>query len=177
MRTCPSRHAARGALVAACAAIALAGCATESRDYPGVTHDALWTAALDAANHPQYDDWIVAENGVFADEGTDRIEIHRELKRDRARDGGALRREGEEWALSVRLEVTDRIPKVLVASRSGFRSHGFLRQADHFFAEIDARLAQRGTGTAAPSQPAVPANAGSLEAPSALEASQVESPK
>ncbi len=157
------------------AMLGLVGCSASSRDYPGVSKDALWTAALDAANHPHYDDWFVAENGVFVDAESSRIEIHRELKRDRARDGGALKRESEEWSLSVRLDMEDRIPKVLIDSRSAIGPRGFLKQADHFFGEIDERLAQRVPGAPERSVDA-PAEGGGLQAPTAREPSQMATP-
>ncbi|MSR28774.1 MAG: hypothetical protein EXS03_04255 [Phycisphaerales bacterium] len=166
MQTFWSRRVGRSfvALAVSCASFAVVGCASATRDYPGVTRDALWAAAVGAANHPQYTDWFVAENGVFVDEAELRIEIHRELKRDHAPPGAALRRESETWSLSVRLDMDDRIPKVCVDSRAGIKSRGFKRQADHFFSEIDSRLAQVSPKDAGATVPAAEAP-GPLQAP------------
>lgn len=130
--------------VAFCAAIALSmtGCSTMSRDYPGVGRDALWNAAVGAARHPSYSDWVVAQNGVFVDEAQGRIEVFRELKRDFAPPGAGLERQSETWTFSVRVDMTDTVPKVLLDSRSGLRTPAFRRQGDHFFEQIDSRLAQ-----------------------------------
>ncbi len=114
-----------------------------SRDYPGVAPDALWKAAVGAAESPRYTDWMVTENGVFVDEPGKRIEIYRELTRDHAPLGAALQRQSEIWTFSVRVQTDDRIPKVVIDTRSTLRSRGFWKQTDHFFGEIDSRLAQR----------------------------------
>ncbi|MSR69494.1 MAG: hypothetical protein EXS17_04030 [Phycisphaerales bacterium] len=145
------------------------GCTTTSRDYPGVAADALWKAAVGAAQHPRYTDWMVTENGVFVDEPAGRIEVYRELKRDHAPPGAALQRQSEIWTLSIRVETHDRLPKVVIDTRSTLRSPGFWKQTDHFFTEIDSRLAQSTSAAAATSEqaPAAHPNANGLEAPSA----------
>ena len=167
-----------GVIVALICAMVTTGCSTTSRDYPGVSHDALWQATLDAARHPQYNDWFVCENGVFVDESQGRIEIYRELKRDHAPPGAALERQHENWTFSVRIESDDRVPKVSMHARSGLVSPNFWSQCDHFFGEIDARLAQRARGDAggdgagtAPTAllPPADANSNGLESPSATE--------
>lgn len=173
MQTSRSKGATRmtgGLLAAATLSAALVGCGTVSRDYPGVSREALWGAAVGAAEHPEYSDWVVADNGVFIDETDGRIEIFRELKRDHARNGGGLKREAEKWVLSVNVETSDRIPKVRVESRNSLRAKGFLAQADHYFAEIDQRLAH--SNLAAPAvaaTPAVTASPNGLELPTAHE--------
>ncbi len=129
-------------LIACLSTIGVAGCAMATRDYPGVNRDALWNATVGAARQPKYSEWFVAENAVFEDASDGRIEIYRELKRDYAPPGGALRRECETWALSIRVDAEDRVPIVSIDSRSKFPSQNFWKQADHFFGEIDARLAQ-----------------------------------
>ena len=129
--------------VLASAAILLGvGCNTVSRDYPGVSHDELWQAALGAARNPQYSNWFVTENGVFVDAGANRIEIYRQLKRDYAEPGEALRRQSETWTFSVLVEADHRVPKIILNSRAAIRPPNFLTEADHFFGEIDSRLAQ-----------------------------------
>lgn len=172
------RPAARGfwrTIGLACLSVACAvGCSTVSRDYPGVSHDELWQAALGAANNPKYSDWFVTENGVFVDKADNRIEIYRELKRDYAPPGAALRRESETWTFSVLVDTDDRVPKVFLDTRTAVRTPNFWKQADHFFGEIDARLAQLPTDplntmVKIPT-PLIP-NKNALEAPTALDSS------
>ncbi len=165
-------QASRGCrgVLATLALLVAAGCGTTSRVYPGVSREVLWQAALGAARHPQYADWFVAENGVFVDETDGRIEIFRELKRDRAKPGAALKRESETWTLAVTVDTADRIPKVRIESRNTLRAKGFLAQADHYFAEIDTRLAQAGPAAAVePVANASTGAAGRLEGPAAQE--------
>ncbi len=150
--------------------VALIGCTTTSRDYPGVAPDALWKAAVAAAQHPRYSDWMVTENGVFLDEPQRRIEVYRELKRDFAPPGAALQRQSETWTFSIHLETDDRLPKVVIDTRSTLRAPGFWKQTDHFFGEIDARLAQGATAaTSGDDQQPASSGANALESPSALE--------
>ena len=179
MTACKSSHAAHApskavVVVLAFAAMLLAcGCKTVSRDYPGVSHDQLWQAALGAARNPKYSDWFVTENGVFVDEAENRIEIYRELKRDYAPPGAALRRESETWTFSVHVDSEDRVPKVFLDTRTAIRTPNFLAEADHFFGEIDARLAQLptdlNTSDSATTQTKA-SNKNGLEPPAALDA-------
>ncbi len=168
MRTISS-ECLRAVVVSLGCALALMGCTTTSRDYPGVAPDALWKAAVGAAQHPHYTDWMVAENGVFVDEPGGRIEVYRELKRDHAPPGAALQRQSEKWTLSIRVETHDRLPKVVIDTRSTLRSPGFWKQTDHFFAEIDSRLAQSTRSESTASVAGAAASGNALEAPSARE--------
>ncbi len=150
------------------------GCSSASRDYPGVSPDALWQATVGAARNPKYSDWFVAENGVFLDEAEGRVEVYRELKRDYGPPGGALRRENQTWTFSIRVEADDRIPRVLLDTRTKIRTQDFWKQADHFFSEIDARLSQLPSDelTVPGVHPAVGvADPNGLQAPAALESS------
>ncbi len=158
-----------------CAVILLAaGCNTVSRDYPGVSHDQLWQAALGAARNPKYSNWFVMENGVFVDENANRIEIYRELKRDFAEPGEALRRQNETWTFSVLVDADDRVPKIILNSRAAIRPPNFLTEADHFFGEIDSRLAQLPMDSSKPASAITTmqvADPNGLEAPSARDTS------
>jgi len=151
------------------AALCAVGCSTTSRDYPGVSRDDLWQATLLAARNPKYSDWFVTSNGVMVDEADDRIEVYRELKRDHAPPGGALRRESETWTFSIRVDTSDRIPKVSLDTRSKIRTAAFWKQADHLFGEIDARLAQLPSESARAKSLAHPTSHDDLEIPMALE--------
>ncbi len=158
-----------------CAVILLAaGCNTVSRDYPGASHDELWQAALGAARNPKYSNWFVMENGVFVDENANRIEIYRELKRDFAEPGEALRRQNETWTFSVLVDADDRVPKIILNSRAAIRPPNFLTEADHFFGEIDSRLAQLPMDSSKPASAITTmqvADPNGLEAPSARDTS------
>ena len=158
-----------------CAVILLAaGCNTVSRDYPGVSHDELWQAALGAARNPKYSNWFVTENGVFVDADANRIEIYRELKRDYAEPGEALRRQSETWTFSVLVDADDRVPKIVLNSRAAIRPPNFLTEADHFFGEIDSRLAQLPIDLSKPASAITTtqvADPNGLEAPSARDTS------
>ncbi len=158
-----------------CAVILLAaGCNTVSRDYPGASHDELWQAALGAARNPKYSNWFVTENGVFVDANANRIEIYRELKRDYAEPGEALRRQNETWTFSVLVDADDRVPKIVLNSRAAIRPPNFLTEADHFFGEIDSRLAQLPMDSSKPASAITTmqvADPNGLEAPSALDTS------
>jgi hypothetical protein len=158
-----------------CAVILLAaGCNTVSRDYPGVSHDQLWQAALGAARNPKYSNWFVTENGVFVDADANRIEIYRELKRDYAEPGEALRRQNETWTFSVLVDANDRVPKIVLNSRAAIRPPNFLTEADHFFGEIDSRLAQLPIDLSKPASGITTtqvADPNGLEAPSARDTS------
>ncbi len=152
MRTCQSDRTAgawraRGVIRAALcvlALVAVAGCGGTARNYPGVTRDALWAAALGTAERPTgYDDWHVVENGVYADKPSGRIEIYRELKRDYTPAGQKRRRQQETWALSVQLETEEgQVPAIRISQNSTIRHPRFTLEADRFFDEVGLRLAQ-----------------------------------
>jgi hypothetical protein len=113
------------------------------RKYPGVSREALWSAALGTAERPTgYSDWHVVENGVFADEPTGRIEIYREIKRDWTPLGQTRRRQQETWALTVQVEADDRIPALRISQNSTVRHPRFSLEADRYFDEVGLRLAQ-----------------------------------
>lgn len=152
MRTCPSdsahhawrRRTAMRALIGAAIMLAVAGCGGVMRNYPGVSREALWRAALGTAERPTgYSDWHVVENGVYADEPTGRIEIYRELKRDYTPAGQKRRRQQETWALTIQLETEEgQIPSIRFRQNSTIRSPRFTLEADRFFDEVGLRLAQ-----------------------------------
>jgi len=151
----------------------LGGCrlGSVSRAYPGVSEQQLWSATVLAARQPELTDWFVTENGVFLDEATHRIEIHRELKRD-VMNGQAVRRQTEIWSFSVEVDTSDRIPRVIMEPRGRVRGGSFFSQSDQFFRQIDVRLAQHPAmhdGLTPPAAAGDPAQG--LEAPIAHEPS------
>ena len=188
MQTCRSDRTPGSALarvvlrVTLCvvAAVAVAGCGGIVRNYPGVSRDALWAAAVGTAERPTaYDDWHVVENGVYTDKTSGRIEIYRELKRDYTPLGQKRRRQQETWALSVQLETEDgQIPAIRLSQNSTIRHPRFTLEADRFFDEVGLRLAQaspqgvRGAslGDAAPARGVPEAGAEALRVPESREA-------
>ena len=188
MRTCQSDRAhcvswarglVRGALCVA-AIVAIAGCGGIARNYPGVSRDALWAAAVGTAERPTgYDDWHVVENGVYADKPLGRIEIYRELKRDYTPVGQKRRRQQETWALSVQLETEEgQIPSIRISQNSTIRHPRFTLEADRFFDEVGLRLAQASpqgvppvpAGDAAPARGVPESGAEALRVPESREA-------
>jgi hypothetical protein len=188
MRTCPSDGAHRSrwgrasvrALLGAAIVVAMAGCGGVLRNYPGVSREALWRAALGTAERPTgYSDWHVVENGVYADEPAGRIEIYRELKRDYTPVGQKRRRQQETWALTVQLETDDgQVPAIRIRQNSTVRSPRFTLEADRFFDEVGLRLAQAmpqgpsgaPRGSAVPAAGVPEAGAEALSVPDAREA-------
>ncbi|MBM4008550.1 MAG: hypothetical protein FJ285_03055 [Planctomycetes bacterium] len=145
----------------------LGGCrlGSVSRAYPGVSEQQLWSATVLAARQPELTDWFVTENGVFVDEATHQIEIHRELKRD-VMNGQAMRRQTEIWSFSIEVDASDRIPRVIMQPRGRVRGGSFFSQSDQFFRQIDARLAQHPSMHDGLTPPAANVEAtGGLEAP------------
>ena len=128
-----------------CAVILLAaGCNTVSRDYPGVSHDQLWQAALGAARNPKYSNLLFSESCRTT------------------------------WTFSVLVDANDRVPKIVLNSRAAIRPPNFLTEADHFFGEIDSRLAQLPIDLSKPASGITTtqvADPNGLEAPSARDTS------
>ncbi|MSQ89780.1 MAG: hypothetical protein EXS01_00080 [Phycisphaerales bacterium] len=172
------RTAAKFAVAVSCA-LAF-GCSTTTRDYPGVSRDALWQATVAAAKHPKYTDWFVVENGVFVDEPAGRIEVYRELKRDYTPLGSTLERQSETWTFSIRVETEDSVPTVQLNARAALRSPNFWKQCDHFFGEIDSRLAQlpaaQGAGALVTAAPQRAPSKNGLESPAAMDSPSREPP-
>jgi hypothetical protein len=168
------------AAMAIVAIAAIAGCGGIVRNYPGVSREALWAAAVGTAERPtSYDDWHVIENGVYTDKASGRIEIYRELKRDYTPLGQKRRRQQETWALTVQLETEEgQIPAIRLVQNSTIRHPRFTLEADRFFDEVGLRLAQaspqgvRGvsSGDAAPARGVPEAGAEALRMPDSREA-------
>jgi hypothetical protein len=93
-------------LIAAC----LAGCTTAREPFPGQDPAQVWRALVAVAESPSYDDpdparrWTVRQNSVWIDEGTDRIEIYRELVRILHEPRKTPRRDERTWRFRVILD-------------------------------------------------------------------------
>lgn len=159
--SCP-RLARAAALLALPAAL---GACSMERTYEGHSREEVWSAMMDAAKSPRYRDWIVMDNSVWCDDADSRIEILRELKRDVVLPGQKPYREETQWRLKAVLEPES--PPMVKFSTSNFcvPAHFWL-QADHYFDEVEARLA----AMTPPPQPTVPLDAGSLLPPASITA-------
>lgn len=111
------------------------------RSYEGHTRAEVWEAMVQAAQYPRYRDWVVQENNVWADESGERVEILRELKRDVVLPGQKPYREQAEWRLRAVLEPGFP-PTVRMTTQDICVPAHFWLQADHYFDEIQSRLAQ-----------------------------------
>jgi len=125
--------------VALLGAALLGGCEME-RSFEGHTREEVWDAMVLAAQYPRYRDWVVQENNVWADPMKDRVEILRELKRDVVLPGQKPYREESEWRLHAMLEPGFP-PTVKMATKDICVPAHFWLQADHYFDEVQARLA------------------------------------
>ena len=150
MPTWRSERGTAGILVAAGSAVLAAGCQHDSRTYDGHTRDEVWTAMVSAAREPRYRDWIVVDNQVWVDEPGARVEILRELKRDVVLPAQKPFREECEWRLRGTIEPGDPPTLVLTTHDLCIPAHFWL-QADHFFDQVQHRLA-----TAPPPAPLPP---------------------
>ncbi|MBM4112162.1 MAG: hypothetical protein FJ253_02135 [Phycisphaerae bacterium] len=140
-RSNPRRAAVGSSIVGAgvLALVPLGGCSME-RTYEGHTRDQVWSAMVDAAKSPRYRDWIVMDNSVWCDEPDARIEILRELKRDVVLPGQKPYREEMEWRLKAVL-APEYPPQVKFSTQDLCVPAHFWLQADHFFDEVQSRLA------------------------------------
>lgn len=140
------------ALIAALAlAPFLTGCA-QTRTYEGYTRDEVWQAMVYAAKHPRYRDWVVMDNQTWTDEPAARVEIWRELKRDVVLPGQKPYREEAEWRLRGNLEEGPS-PIVRFSTTDLCIPAHFWLQADHYFDEVQSRLAVPVPAFATPSVP------------------------
>lgn len=168
-RLAPTTAGARTLLpiVMALAAIPwLPGCA-QSRTYEGYSRDEVWQAMVSAAKHPRYRDWVVMDNQISTNEPQARVEIWRELKRDVVLPGQKPYREEAEWRLTSALEEGS-APIVRFSTSDLCIPAHFWLQADHYFDEVQSRLA-------VPAQPMAPPTV-PMDDPMTLPPSSISSP-
>ncbi|MHC4415411.1 MAG: hypothetical protein ACYS0G_09020 [Planctomycetota bacterium] len=123
------------------AVVVLAGCTTVVRRFPGATEDHLWTALVEVAENPAYDDWKVATNEVWVDELDRRIEIYRRLRRVLRRPAAKPHSEKRTYRFQVRLEDTDPPEAVFVSRGWGVPAHALL-EGEKYFADAWHRLVE-----------------------------------
>jgi hypothetical protein len=83
--------------------VSLAGCRSTTEVFDGKPTDQVWTAMVKAAEQPEYHDWHVIENDVWADEKSGRIEVWRLLRRYKDPPGQWSRLENQEWSFAILL--------------------------------------------------------------------------
>ncbi|MDA1008860.1 MAG: hypothetical protein O2800_07680, partial [Planctomycetota bacterium] len=134
--------------IAVVVVVLASGCHTTDalRDYPGVSADQLWRAALAAANDPMAKDWHLIENGVWYDEPNHRIELFRVLKRDVLEVGASHpRREERRWSVSICVLDPDRgerrfAPAIRIEDRTLAQPRKFHSLTDSYFDDVEQRL-------------------------------------
>lgn len=84
-------------------AVGVAGCRSSTEVFDGKPTDQVWTAMVKAAEQPEYHDWHVIENDVWADEKSGRIEVWRLLRRYKDPPGQWSRLEDQEWSFAILL--------------------------------------------------------------------------
>lgn len=95
------------------ATLPLTGCTTERQTISQYTNEEIWTAMIDVARHPDYNDpdytkrWVVRENNAWVDEPEHRIEIYRVVERVLAQPNAKPMYEEREWRFEVTLNWTD----------------------------------------------------------------------
>ena len=103
--------------------VVLGGCTTMGETFTRHPADQVWTAMIDAANSPTYDDWKVATNEVYVVESQRRIEIFREVERVLYRADAPPHAEDRTWRFEITLLETD-------PPHAEFVSRGFGKPTD-----------------------------------------------
>lgn len=129
--------------VSAIAVTTLSGCVSQTQSFEGYGEDQVWSAMIAAARTPEYDDWKVAENELFVDESTQRLEVYRRLRRLYVSPYAAPRREREEWRFQIKLSSDESTGSAIVEfTARQLVVPGFAwREADRYFAQVRSLLA------------------------------------
>lgn len=109
----------RGMLAIVTAVIGLTGCATLHETYGGKDPQQVWTAMVAVAQNPSYyDDWLIGQNNVWADDANWSIHLYRELRRDVIGPASGPRRESRTLKHDVTLLDSDEGPVIRFKSRN-----------------------------------------------------------
>jgi hypothetical protein len=131
-------------------AVALGGCHNQREVFEGRPSDQVWTAMVKAAEQPEYNDWHVIENDVWADEKSGRIEIWRLLRRYKDPGGQWARLEDQEWKFAVEMTPTEPAEASFVVRSLCIPSHSWM-EADRYFDQVWRFLGGKPTAGDAPS--------------------------
>jgi len=151
-----SRPLVRPALQIACtatAAIAIAcasGCTSRTQTFDGFSADRLWPAMVATARTPEYSDWKVMDNEVYANEGERTIEVFRTLKRTRVQPYSPERQEERTWKFQIHLEGASSSPTVSFSARQFAVPDHVWREADRYFTQVRGTLEGPAQPVAAP---------------------------
>jgi hypothetical protein len=106
-------------LLAVCLVALLSGCTTMERSFPNQTKDQVWSAMVAVAERPEYKDWKVLENNVYANDAAKRIEVSRVVHRELWLPGGGNnpRYERRDWKFTITL-LPEEPPTIDFVSRS-----------------------------------------------------------
>lgn len=119
------------------------GCTTYRESYAGVDSQRVWTAMVASAQNPQYDDWHIVENEVWASDEQARIEVYRRIRRDvRVPLGGTQRQERTLKHQMVLLEE-DGAPVIQFYGRSGGVPAHEQAESFRFFDQVWAAMGLR----------------------------------
>lgn len=135
--------------------LCLPACTTVEHSFAGRDPNQVWTALNAVAGGPEYDDWYVMENNLWADPANWRIEVERVLRRDTHLPGQDPKREDRHWRFQVVLDPAE-------PPTATFTSRGFgipmqaRREGDRFFTQVDNLLNAGAIGATyqAPPEPA-----------------------
>lgn len=131
-------------VVAVASTLLLAGCQTRTESFAGKPTNQVWTAMVKAAEQPDYRDWHVIENDVWADEGSGRIEIWRLLRRYKDPAGQWSRLEDQEWKFSIELDVEAEPTATFSVRSMCVPSHSWM-EAERYYGQVWTLLGGRPT--------------------------------
>lgn len=106
-------------LLLAPVALLAAGCTTYHESFAGVESQRVWSAMVAAAQNPEYDDWHIVENHVWASDEQARIEVYRRIRRDVRVPLGGTQRQERTLKHQMLLLEEDGTPIVEFNGRSG----------------------------------------------------------
>lgn len=146
-RPFPLRQLAAGA--AAIAIASATGCTSRTQTFDGCSAERLWPAMVATAKTPEYSDWKVMDNQVYANDGEHTIEVFRTLKRTRIQPYSPERQEEKTWKFQIQLEEASGSPMVRFSARQFAVPDHVWREADRYFSQVRGSL--DGAAHAAPS--------------------------
>lgn len=128
-----------------------------------------------AAEQPEYRDWHVVENDVWADEASGRIEVWRLLRRYRDPAGQWPRLEDQEWKLSIRFHPTDPPTSDFDVRSMCVPSHSWM-ESERYFDQVWSLLGGRPSLPAAEAVPAPAAAPAPAPAPAPAQPAPAPAP-
>ena len=137
-RSFPLRLLSAGAATIAIASAS--GCTSRTQTFDGCSAERLWPAMVATARTPEYSDWKVMDNHVYANDGEHVIEVFRTLKRTRVQPYSPERQEEKTWKFQIQLEGASDSPTVRFSARQFAVPDHVWREADRYFAQVRGTL-------------------------------------